>query len=371
MLRLLILLSLLTPLGAQAFDTKAQQAYVVDIDTGATLLAKEETAEMVPSSMSKLMTLYALFSDIKAGRISLEDSFTVSEKAWKKGGSKMFVEVGKQVKVEDLIRGIIVQSGNDACIVVAEGISGSEEAFAERLNSIAKGLGMTQSHFVNATGWPDEGHLTTAQDLAILTDSLIKEFPDFVHYFSESEFTYSGITQPNRNPLLGSDLGVTGMKTGHTEAGGYGIVLSAEQDNRRLVAVLNGMASMSERKEEGDKVLRYALNFYDNFSQAKAYDVVGSVAVVDGDPNSVDAVLAEPALVTIPKGKEGELVADTIFFSEALVAPLPEGTIVGSYSVSLAGQKLVEVPVMTAVEVPRAGFFKRSFDGLKRMIGGK
>lgn len=370
MRKIILSLFVLLPLSANAFDTKARQAYLVDTQTNAVLLAKDEASPMVPSSMSKLMTLYALFSDIKAERVSLEDTFTVSEKAWRKGGSKMFVEVGKQVKVEDLIRGIIVQSGNDACIVVAEGLSGTEAAFAKRLNEMGAAIGLQQSHFVNATGWPDEGHVMSARDLGILGQVLMRDFPEFMAYFAEGEFEFNGIKQPNRNPLLNSNLGVTGLKTGHTEAAGYGIVLSAIEDGQSLVAVLNGMDSMRERKEEGEKLLRYGFNFYDNVNQANAFDVVGRVSVIDGKPNLVDVILAEDAKVTIPKGKAAELIADTVFYSEPLVAPLPEGTVVGAYTVRLAGQPLVEVPIITAVEAPRAGFFKRNFDAIKRMVGG-
>lgn len=359
------------PFSAQAFDTKAKQAILLDADTGAVLLAKEENTQMVPSSMSKLMTLYALFADIKAGKVKLDDTFTVSEKAWRKGGSKMFVEVGKRVKVEDLIRGIVVQSGNDACIVVAEGLKGTEEAFAKHLNAVGESIGLQHSNFVNATGWPDEGHLMSPSDLSKLAQRLMRDFPEFMPYFSETEFTYSGITQPNRNPLLGSNLGVNGLKTGHTEAAGFGIVLSAQSDGRALVAVINGTDTSRERKEEGEKLLRYGMNFYENVASAERGEAVGDVTVIDGKPNRITIQLAEDALVTIPKGKAGSVIADTILYSEPLIAPLPAGTVVGTYNVLLAGQVLREVPLVTTAEVPRAGFFKRKWDGLKRLVKGE
>ena len=206
------------------------------------------------------MTLYILFDKVKKGKYSLEDKFLVSEKAWKKGGSKMFVEVGKQVKIEDLIRGIIVQSGNDACIVVAEAISGSEEIFADEMNYYGKKMGLQGSNFMNSTGWPDEEHYMTARDLAILTAHLIRDFPDYYHYFAETEFEFSGIKQHNRNRLLKRNSEIDGLKTGHTEDGGYGISVSGINDNnRRIISVVNGLDNSKERETEAERLYFHAM----------------------------------------------------------------------------------------------------------------
>ena len=228
---------------AATIDTKAQFAYMLDYDSGQVLLAKQAEVEMHPSSMSKMMTLYVLFSRMKEGRVKPEDMFTVSEKAWKMEGSRMFVQVGTQVKVDDLINGIIIDSGNDACVTVAEGVSGSEAAFADAMNEAAAKIGLTQSHFMNATGLPDPQHLMTARDLAILARHLITDFPEYYHYFSGKSFTYNNITQQNRNLLDGNDIGVDGLKTGHTDEAGFGITLSAKdaKSGRRLILVINGL----------------------------------------------------------------------------------------------------------------------------------
>ena len=225
-------------MAAAQVETKAREAIIVDANTGVVLLDKEADAQMPTSSMSKVMTIYMLFEDLKAGRVKLEDTFLVSEKAWRMGGSKMFIKVGDRVKVEDLIRGIIIQSGNDATIAVAEGLAGSEEAFAQAMTARAKELGMTKSHFVNASGWPDPEHYSTPRDLALLAYRIIHDFPEYYHYFAEKEFTYNKIRQPNRLPILTAVNGADGLKTGHAEEAGYGLIASAKRDDRRVIGNL-------------------------------------------------------------------------------------------------------------------------------------
>ena len=240
---------------AQALETRAREAFLIDVTTGTVLLEKDADVSMPPASMSKIMTAYLVFGALKEGRISLDDKLPVSEKAWRKGGSKMFVEVGSEVSVEDLLRGVIVQSGNDACIVLAEALAGSEEAFAEQMTRKAREIGMEGSTFTNSTGWPDPNHRMTARDLAILAERMVQDFPDFYHYYSEREFTYNGIRQGNRNPLLYKNLGADGLKTGHTEEAGYGLTASAERDGRRLVLVINGLESIKARSEEAERLI--------------------------------------------------------------------------------------------------------------------
>ena len=229
--------------NSAGFETGAKQVIIVDYTTGAELYGKNADEIMDPASMTKMMTIYKLFERLKNGSLSMEDTFLVSEKAWRKKGSKMFVPVGGRVSVEDLVRGIIVQSGNDASIVVAEGLSGSEAAFAEQMTAKARELGMTNTTFRNASGWPEPGHTTTARDLAILAAATIRDFPELYKYYAEMEFTFNKIKQGNRNPLLYRNTGADGLKTGHTEAAGYGLTASAVRGDQRLIVVAHGMKS--------------------------------------------------------------------------------------------------------------------------------
>lgn len=234
------------PAKAEPMTTIATQAIIVDASTGTILLDKGANDRMPTSSMSKTMTIYMVFDALKEGRLKLDDEFLVSEKAWRMEGSEMFIKVGDKVKIEDLIRGVVVQSGNDAAVALAEGLAGSEEAFAEAMNARAKDLGMTGSHFVNASGWPHPDHYSTPRDLALLAYRIIHDFPEYYHYFSEKEFTYNNIRQQNRDPLLGKLPGADGLKTGHTEVAGYGLIGSAKRGDRRLILVVNGLKSQQD-----------------------------------------------------------------------------------------------------------------------------
>ncbi|MBF0248539.1 MAG: D-alanyl-D-alanine carboxypeptidase, partial [Alphaproteobacteria bacterium] len=245
---------------ASTLDTPASHVYLMDTRTNAVLLNKSGNDLMAPASMSKLMTLFMVFERLQDGRLSLDDKFTVSENAWAKGGAKtggstMFLEPGMRVRVEDLIRGIIVQSGNDACIVIAEALSGTEDAFAQEMTERARELGMTDSTFRNSTGWPNPDHRVTAHDLAILAKLTVEKFPTYYSYYSEKEFTFNGIRQSNRNPLIYKDMGADGLKTGHTEESGYGLTASAERQGRRLVLVVNGLESQKMRSTESERLL--------------------------------------------------------------------------------------------------------------------
>jgi D-alanyl-D-alanine carboxypeptidase (penicillin-binding protein 5/6) len=251
--------------GAQAFETAARQAFMVDFQTGAVMYNKLGDELMPPSSMSKLMTAFMVFERLSAGTLHLTDQMGVSEKAWKTGGSKMFVHVGDRVSVEDLLRGVIIQSGNDACVVLAEGLAGSEERFAEQMTARARELGMTKSVFKNATGLPQDGHLMTPRELAFLAREIIVRFPQFYRFYSEISFTYNNIKQGNRNPLLYKNTGADGMKTGHTDAAGYGLTASAKRDGRRLILVVNGLKSMNERSRESERLLDWGFNEFDTY----------------------------------------------------------------------------------------------------------
>lgn len=346
-------------------ETKASYAFMVDFDTGAVLMNKGGDEVMHPSSMSKLMTTYVVYQQIKQGKIKLSDTFHVSEKAWKMAGSKMFVHVGDDISVEDLIRGVVIQSGNDACIVLAEGIAGSEEAFADMMNQTAKKLGLGKSHFVNATGWPDEGHVMSARDLATLSSHIIRDFPEDYKYYGETSFTYSGITQPNRNRLLGGSLGVDGLKTGHTEIAGYGITLSAKDPvtNRRVILVVNGLASDNERVEEGAKLIAYGLKAFENKTLMKAGTTVTNAPVWFGDKERIELVAKSDVVATLPKASS-EKTTYNVVFESPIPSPISKGQEVAKLTIQAANQEPIVVPLLAAESVAPA----RGLNWIKAMF---
>ena len=347
------------PADAMVPPTNASNMLLLDATTGAVLAEKNSNEKMFPSSMSKLMTEYLLFDELKRGTLKLTDTFPVSENAWRIQGSKMFVPLGAQIPIEDLIRGITVQSGNDACMVVAEGLAGSEAAFAQRLNAKAKELGMRHSNFVNASGWPDENHYTTAADLAILAKRMIADFPEFYHYFSEKEFTYNTIRQYNRNLLLGQG-GVDGMKTGHTEVAGYGIVLSAKEPatDRRLILVINGLSSMKEREREGAYLLNWGFRNFENVTLAEPGKIITEAPVAVGREHKVGLTTTAPLIVTLPKINPGAVTIKARYLSP-LEAPVAAGKEAGELIVTLPGGSTQTMPLVTADSVERKGFFAR------------
>lgn len=353
---------------ALAIETTAKQAFLIDAGTHAVLMNKEGEVKMHPSSMTKLMTIYILFSRMKEGRVKLDSRFAVSERAWRMQGSKTFVALGSDVSVEDLIHGIIIQSGNDACIVVAEGISGSEDAFVKEMNETAAKLGMTQTHFINSHGMPDDTHQTTAKDLAILSEHLIKDFPEYYHYFSMPEYTYNNIRQYNRNRLLGT-LGVDGLKTGHTEAGGYGIALSANQDGRRLILVINGTGSDNERVEEGDKLLRWAFREFVNKTLVSAGQEVAKADVWFGTQAQVALVADKDLTITLPAGAQSQ-VKYVLSYTGPLQAPVAKGAHVADLVITTgAGRQVVEL--QAAEDVAALSAFGRLAANLRLMLGLK
>jgi D-alanyl-D-alanine carboxypeptidase (penicillin-binding protein 5/6) len=342
---------------------------LVDVTTGTVLMEHNADERMPPSSMSKLMTLYVLFQKLKEGGITLESTLPVSETAWRMGGSKMFVQVGTEVKIEDLIRGIVVQSGNDACVVVAEGLGGTEQGFADMLNEWGQKIGLKDSHFVNSTGWPDPEHYMTSSDLVTLSKHLIEDFPEYYHYFGEAEFTYNGITQPNRNLLLAKDLGVDGLKTGHTEAAGFGIALSAEKEGRRLVLVVNGLSSMAERKTEGESLLRYGFREYEAVDVLSAGTALpNKLPVWFGAQEEVGLSVAEDFKVSLPRGSRDKL--RFIVKTQAPVpAPIEAGAPLGTIEVYQGDALLRTAPLIATDAVGKAGFVDHATKALKHMIG--
>lgn len=353
---------------AYAIDTAARQAFLIDVNTHSVLLNKDGDVAMHPSSMSKLMTVYILFSRLKEGRLKLDDTLPVSEKAWRTQGSKTFVHVGDTISVEDLIHGIIIQSGNDACIVVAEGLSGSEEVFVEEMNVAAKKLGLTQSHFVNSTGLPEDKHLMSARDLATLSEHLINDFPEYYHYFALKEYTYNNIKQHNRNRLLERDIGVDGLKTGHTEAAGFGIALSAKQNERRLILVINGMESDNERVEEGDKLLRWGFREFDNKTIVTKGQKVAEAQVWFGSKDTLALTAQNNVVLTLPINTSD--ISFSLKYSGPVPAPIAQGDHVADLVVSIPGSDPQIIPLVAAEDVSKIGVFSKVFAVLHYYIFG-
>ncbi|HLF59186.1 MAG TPA: D-alanyl-D-alanine carboxypeptidase family protein [Alphaproteobacteria bacterium] len=368
-----LLLALALVLGAggaaHAIDTEAKQAILVEYDTHAVLFEKNADELMHPSSMSKMMTVDILFEHLKNGSVKLDDELPVSEKAWRMQGSKMFVAVGSKVKVEDLIRGIVVQSGNDACIAVAEGLDGSEEAYVEEMNRRAKEIGLTNSTFKNVTGWPDPEHLTTARDLALLARRTIADFPEYYRYYSELNFTYNGIKQGNRNPLLYKDLGADGLKTGHTEQGGYGITGSAKRGERRLILVLNGLSSMKSRAEESEKMMDWGFREFDNYALFKAGDTVSDAEVWLGDAATVPLAIESDVKVTLPR-KSRRAMKVTVNYDGPIAAPIVKGTKIAKLVIAAPDVDPIEIPLVAGADVGKLGFSGRVVAALRHVVWG-
>lgn len=352
-----------------AMDTIAREAILIDVDTRAVLFEKNSQTRMPTSSMSKVMTMYMVFNAVKEGRLKLEDTLTVSEKAWRMQGSKMFVPINEQVKVEDLIRGVIVQSGNDATIVLAEGVAGSEEAFAQSMNAQAQKLGMKNSNFMNASGWPDPNHYSTAYDLALLGYHMIKDHGDLYHYYSEKEFTYNGIKQGNRNPLLYKNIGADGIKTGHAEEAGYGLIGSAVQNGRRLILVINGLNDMQERADESARLMSWGFTNFQHLNLYKAGDVVEKAAVWLGDAPTVPVTVKDDVKV-LYKIDEKEKLSVTAVINEPVQAPVAKDTEVGVLKIKMGNFPERSVPLYAAADVGEMPLLERMMVRAKTIFGG-
>lgn len=363
----------IAPVSAMAMvmKTNAKQAIVVDVETGQVLLEKDADTPMATSSMSKVMTIYAVFDALKKKKLSLDDTFVVSEKAWRKGGSRMFLEVESRVSVEDLIRGVIVQSGNDAAITLAEGLAGQEEFFAHSITAQAAQLGMKRSNFVNASGWPDPEHYSTARDLAILAQSIVEDFPEYYHYFSEKEFKYNNINQRNRNPLIYRNFGADGMKTGHTKVGGYGLMGTGVRDGRRVVIVVNGLDSAKARAQEGARLLEWGLLRFEHKGLFKAGDVVAETPVKFGKSKAVQAIPASDVLIAMPILR-GEDATVRPVFDEGLIAPIAKGQAIGRLDVTLPqADKPLTFELVAAQAVEEKGFIGKVLERIPELIRGK
>ncbi|MHB8667778.1 MAG: D-alanyl-D-alanine carboxypeptidase family protein [Burkholderiales bacterium] len=367
-IRLLVLLFLLPALAfadAPSPPNVAAKAWLLyDFTSAQPIASANEHERIEPASLTKLMTAYLAFAALKQKTLTLGQVVPVSEHAWKEPGSRMFIEPGKPVTVEQLLHGMITQSGNDACIALAEAIAGSEDLFVQMMNREAQRLGMKDTHFANATGLPDPKHYSTAYDLGLLAAALIRDFPEYYPLYAEREYRYNNINQPNRNRLLWLDPHVDGMKTGHTEDAGYCLIASAKRGTRRLLSVVLGANSDSARAQESQKLLNYGFQFYDS---AKLYDkgqAVSTLEVWKGTESRVKAGFLSDFYVSVPRGLGDQLKAELVSM-QPLVAPVSVGQKVGTVKVTLQGKLLGEYPAVALENVPVAGFFGRAWDSIR------
>jgi len=345
-------------------ELKARSYVVIDHDSGRVLAALDPDSRQEPASLTKVMTAYGVFRALKEGRIKLDDMVTISEHAWKQEGSRMFVEVGKQVSVENLIQGMIVQSGNDATVALAEHVGGTEATFVQMMNTYAKELGMTGSRYTNSAGMPDPEHYTTARDSAILSSALIREFPEYYRWYAQKEFTWNGITQQNRNGLLWREPSVDGVKTGHTETAGYCLIASAKREGMRLVSAVLGTESMRAREDANMALLNYGFNFFETRRLYAAGEPLTTARVWKGASPQVGLALKRDLYVTGQRGHVGSVQAE-FELPERLVAPLSAQAPIGKVRIVVDGATIATHELFPATDVPAGGWFRRAGDTVR------
>ena len=360
--------------SAVAIETQARNAILMDYDTGQYLYVKDHEKMVPPASMSKLMTVNMIFEKLKDGSLSLDDTFTVSERAWKlggaaSGGSTMFLKIGEKVRVEDILKGILIQSGNDACIVAAENLAGSEDDFAEMMNKRARELGLDNSSFANSTGLPHPDQKMSVEDLAKLARHIIKEFPEFYHIFSEKYYTHNNITQGNRNPLLYSMPNADGLKTGHTEEAGFCLTASAKKGERRLIEVMTGMTSNKERSEEAERLMEWGFREFNNYNLLNKGQTIAEIPVVFGSEKQVRLVVPETVKRTLKKSQAPKIKM-TAVYDKPVKAPVAAGDKLGEVRIELDGQEMENLPLVADRNVEKLGFFGRIGQNLKYLLFG-
>ncbi len=381
---LLIIIAMAIPLAANAqrpppppkgMPTPAAPALgansyiLMDFHSGSVLVENNPDLPVEPASITKVMTSYVVFTELAEGNIKLDDVVNVSEKAWRTGGSRMFIEPGMEVTLEQLIKGMVIQSGNDASVALAEHLAGTEEAFAGLMNHYAVQLGMENSNFTNATGLPHEDHYTTARDVAILSAALIRDFPDLYQWYSEKEYSFNNIRQHNRNNLLWRDPAVDGLKTGHTQAAGYCLAASAKRDGMRLISVVLGSGSESSRVSESQSLLNYGFRFFETVQLYKAGQELAQGRVWKGEQEQIRLGIRDELFITIPRGRYEELDAQVEMRPE-LIAPIVEGEQVGQISIRLEDEEVANRGLIALEGADEAGFFGRTWDGLSMWFGG-
>ena len=363
------------PAWAQTFETAGREAIVIDVDTGAVLFEKDADKRMPPASMSKVMTTYMVYQLMRENRVKPDDIFSVSENAWRKGGAKsggstMFLNLGSRAKVEDLLRGVVIQSGNDACIVLAEGLAASERAFAEEMTALGRKIGLRDSNFVNTTGWPDPDHYMTARDLATLSVRLIRDFPEHYKVYAERSFTYNGITQGNRNPLLYKDLGVDGIKTGHTQESGYSLAASAKRGERRLVTVVTGLKSMNERSRETERILEWGFREFNNYALFKAGEKIADAEVWLGVGPKVPLVIGDNVTLTMPRSARKDMKVK-YSYRGPIAAPIAKGQPVAKLTISVPGRPPMEHVLVAGEGVAALGLTGRLKAAFRHILWGE
>ena len=369
LIHIAVFLLMLTPASHAAYiDTDAEVAVVIDGHTGKVLFSKDKDKKTYPASMTKIMTTLIIFEKLANETLSLDDKFLVSEKAWReREGSSMFVEVDKEIRVEDLLRGIIVQSGNDACIVVAENIAGTEESFAKMMTQKAKEIGMKNTNFTNSTGMYDKDNYSTVYDIALLSMHLINEYPQYYHLFAETEFEWSGIKQNNRNSLLYKNMGVDGLKTGHLSKSGYGLAASAVDQNRRVISVVNGFESTQKRTQGSSRLITWAFREFTNLKLFEKEDIVGQAEISGASSKESDVSTGEEIIITVPKSKRDGLTTN-IVVDDNISAPLNAGDKVGYLEISVPGEENQTYELYATNEIDRSNIFVRFFNYLINLI---
>ena len=354
---------------ANAVETTALHAILIDTSTGTILMEKDADVGTAPASMSKIMVLYMLFERLAEGNLTMEDTFAVSEKAWRMGGSKMFVGVNTRVTISDLLRGVIVQSGNDASIVIAEGLGGTESSFAVEMTERAAELGLTNSVFKNATGWPEEGHVMSARDIATLALRVITDFPQYYTIFAETSFTYNDIKQSNRNPLLYNFPGADGLKTGHTQASGYGLAASAIRNGRRLILILNGLESVQDRTREAERLLDWGFREFANYTLFTEGEVVDNAPVWLGAQATVPLVIQDELTLTLSRTARRNMTVKTVYQSP-IPARIETGTELAKLVIEAPDIPSVELPLVAGADVERLGVLGRLGAAVSFLVWG-
>ncbi|PWJ85716.1 D-alanyl-D-alanine carboxypeptidase (penicillin-binding protein 5/6) [Pseudaminobacter salicylatoxidans] len=373
-LAIAVALTMAAPAQAQLFETKAKEAFMIDADTGSILFSKNADDLIPPASLAKLMTMEVIFNAIKAGRYTLDDTFAVSENAWRNGGAKsggstMFAALKSTIRLEDLIQGIAVQSANDGCIIVAEGIAGTEENFAQLMTERARELGLAKSVFKNSTGLPADGQVVTARELVELSMHLWRDYPEFYKYFAEKEFTWNKITQRNRNPLLAMDIGADGLKTGYTEDSGYALVGSVSRDGRRIFAALSGLTSDRERSEEARKLLDWGMRSFRKTELFADGDVVADAGVYGGAKSTVPLKARGPVSILVPITNRDRLTARVVY-DGPIMAPVEEGTQIGTLRVMIGDTLSQETPLYAAASIGKGTLHQRALDAVGELLVG-
>lgn len=370
----LMVLAVASATQAQTFDTKAKQAFMVDQETGTVLYTKDPDKLFPPASLAKLMTMEVVFHAIKTGKLSLDDEFRVSENAWRTGGapsrtSTMFAELNSSIRLEDLIQGVIVQSANDGCIIIAEGMAGSEEGFAQLMNERAREIGLTQSIFKNSTGLPADGQFVTARELVLLAAHLWREYPEFYRLYSQRDFTWNKILQRNRNPLLAMNVGADGLKTGYTEESGYAIVGSADRDGRRIFLAMSGMESDSQRADEARRLLDWGMRAFDKLQIFAAGEIVGEAKTYGGEKGSVALKSDGPVSILVPSTNRDRLIA-RIVYDGPVIAPVEQGAPIGTLRIWVGDTLTQETPLFAAESVGVGAIHQRALDAVEELAIG-